>query len=180
MNRRLFASTALAATLVLTPALRADDDDKKKVSSLSIPVTGTITEGGATTPATGTFAIKKFAVVNKQIRAIGTVSLSSAGKVKVIAASMPLVLPQNGSAARAVSALATCDILRLTLGPLDLNLLGLVVHLDQLNLDIVAESGPGNLLGNLLCAVANLLNGTNLSALLQQIVNALNALLAAL
>ena len=53
----------------------------------------------------------------------------------------------------------TCDILHLVLGPLDLNLLGLVVHLDQVVLDITAQSGAGNLLGNLLCAVAGLLDG---------------------
>ena len=51
------------------------------------------------------------------------------------------------------------DFRQLTLGPLDLNLLGLMVHLDQVVLDITAQSGAGNLLGNLLCSVANLLNG---------------------
>ena len=44
------------------------------------------------------------------------------------------------------------EVLHLVLGPLDLNLLGLVVHLNQVVLDITAQSGPGNLLGNLLCA----------------------------
>jgi hypothetical protein len=34
--------------------------------------------------------------------------------------------------------------------PLDLNLLGLAIHLDRILLDITAQSGPGNLLGNLL------------------------------
>jgi hypothetical protein len=45
-----------------------------------------------------------------------------------------------------------CTILSLILGPVDLNLLGLVAHLDQLNLMVTAEPGPGNLLGNLLCS----------------------------
>ena len=54
----------------------------------------------------------------------------------------------------------TCPILHLDLGPLNLNLLGLTVHLNEVVLDITAVSGPGNLLGNLLCSVANLLNGT--------------------
>jgi len=63
----------------------------------------------------------------------------------------------------------SCTILHLVLGPLDLNLLGLMVHLDQVVLDITAQSGPGNLLGNLLCAVAHLLDGT--SPTLQQILN---------
>ena len=53
-----------------------------------------------------------------------------------------------------------CQILDLVLGPLDLDLLGLVVHLDTVHLNITAQRGPGNLLGNLLCAVAGLLNNT--------------------
>jgi hypothetical protein len=75
---------------------------------------------------------------------------------------------------------ATCDILHLTLGPFDLDLLGLQVHLDQVVLDIVAQSGPGNLLGNLLCAVAGLLDGAGplagIVALLNQILAILRGL----
>jgi hypothetical protein len=72
---------------------------------------------------------------------------------------------------------ASCDILNLVLGPLDLNILGLEVHLKQVVLDIVATSGTGNLLGNLLCAVAGLLDG---GAALGQIANLLNQILAIL
>ena len=54
---------------------------------------------------------------------------------------------------------ATCTILDLTLGPLHLNLLGLVVDLNQVHLTITGQRGPGNLLGNLLCGLANALNG---------------------
>lgn len=54
---------------------------------------------------------------------------------------------------------AGCEILNLVLGPLDLNLLGLEVFLDTVTLDITAVPGAGNLLGNLLCAVAGLLDG---------------------
>src|SRR6185503_13630917 len=75
---------------------------------------------------------------------------------------------------------ASCQILHLVLGPLDLNLLGLMVHLNQVVLDITAQPGPGNLLGNLLCAVANLLNGGNLSASLTQLISLLNQILSSL
>jgi len=85
----------------------------------------------------------------------------------------------TGPAAAGVSA-ASCDILNLVLGPLDLNLLGLEVHLKQVVLDIIATSGAGNLLGNLLCAVAGLLDGGaalgQISALLNQILGILNGL----
>ena len=54
---------------------------------------------------------------------------------------------------------AGCPVLHLVLGPLNLNLLGLTIVLQQVTLDIVAVPGPGNLLGNLLCGLVNLLNG---------------------
>ena len=71
----------------------------------------------------------------------------------------------------------TCQILHLELGPIDLNLLGLVVHVDKIVVDITAQSGPGNLLGNLLCGLANALNG-GVSA--TTIANILNHILAVL
>ncbi len=67
------------------------------------------------------------------------------------------VAPRAGASTTA--ARARCDILNLVLGPLDLDLLGLEVHLNRVVLDIIARSGAGNLLGNLLCAVAGLLDG---------------------
>jgi hypothetical protein len=76
---------------------------------------------------------------------------------------------------------AACDILHLVLGPLNLNLLGLKVHLDRVVLDIVAQSGAGQLLGNLLCAVAGLLDGGGtLSQLLNRLGQILNQLLMGL
>ena len=74
----------------------------------------------------------------------------------------------------ALATQASCQILHLELGPLDLDLLGLVVHLNQVVLDISAQPGPGNLLGNLLCAIANLLNG---GGALNAIINLLNQIL---
>lgn len=73
--------------------------------------------------------------------------------------------------------LATCDILRLVLGPLDLDLLGLQVHLNRVVLTIVAESGPGNLLGNLLCAIAGLLDNNGVLRQISQILNSILAIL---
>lgn len=83
---------------------------------------------------------------------------------------------------------ASCTILHLTLGPLHLNLLGLVVTIPhEIVLDITAVPGAGNLLGNLLCAVINLLNpgGTLASIIgslttLTNLATALNSLFTAL
>jgi hypothetical protein len=77
----------------------------------------------------------------------------------------------TGTAANA----AACDVLNLVLGPLDLNVLGLEVHLKQVVLDIIAV--PGALLGDLLCAVAGLLSGGVLGNLLGQLVGILNDIL---
>jgi hypothetical protein len=78
----------------------------------------------------------------------------------------------------------TCPILHLDLGPLDLNLLGLHVHLNEVVLDVEAIPGAGNLLGNLLCAIAGLLDGVDLSGilgdLLRNLVDALVRLLQGL
>jgi hypothetical protein len=77
------------------------------------------------------------------------------------------------------AAAASCDILNLVLGPLDLNLLGLHVHLNKIVLHINAIPGAGNLLGNLLCAVAGLLDQTGLLSTLQ-LSNLLNRILSVL
>jgi hypothetical protein len=76
---------------------------------------------------------------------------------------------------------AVCPILVLDIGAIHLDLLGLVVDLAPISLDITAVPGAGNLLGNLLCAVANLLNGTgggSLGGLLAQINQILQSILA--
>ncbi|MBL0747345.1 hypothetical protein [Nocardioides baculatus] len=87
---------------------------------------------------------------------------------------------QSATDARTAGRVAACDILNLVLGPLDLNVLGLQVSLQRVVLDIVAVAGAGQLLGNLLCAVAGLLDGSPLAGLLGQLTNLLNQILAAL
>jgi hypothetical protein len=64
------------------------------------------------------------------------------------------------------------------------DLLGLVVDLNQVHLQITGQQGPGNLLGNLLCGVAGLLDngpaGGLTNGLLQGITNLLNQILGQL
>ena len=82
---------------------------------------------------------------------------------------------------------ASCSVLSLAIGPLDLNLLGLRVELDDceggpVTVDITATPG-GGLLGDLLCNLSNLLNRGNASAAaiaaaLREIARALAGLLA--
>lgn len=84
------------------------------------------------------------------------------------------------SMAAQAAAAGSCQILDLVLAPLNLNLLGVVVHLDRVHLNITALTGPGNLLGNLLCAVAGLLDGVPLTGLLGRVTALLNRILGAL
>ena len=83
----------------------------------------------------------------------GTVT-NAAGAVVSTITNLPINLPVTGGAAT-----GSCSILDLTLGPLHLDLLGLVVDLNQVHLTITGETGSGNLLGNLLCGLADALNG---------------------
>jgi len=74
-----------------------------------------------------------------------------------------------------------CDILHLMIGPIHLDLLGLVVDTSRICVSITAVEGPGNLLGNLLCSLSDLLNnrGNNGNAelvLVRNILRVLNAL----
>jgi hypothetical protein len=73
----------------------------------------------------------------------------------------PTSAASNGAS---VTSTGATEILHLSLGPVDLNLLGLQVHLDNCNngpvtVDISAQSGPGELLGNLLDRVSHVLDG---------------------
>jgi len=77
-----------------------------------------------------------------------------------------------------VSAQATCPVLDLVLAAVRVNVLGLVIDLDQVVLNLVAQ--PGALLGDLLCAVLGLLSGLNLNAVAGLVAELLNAVVAAL
>jgi hypothetical protein len=140
---------------------------------------------------TGKFTVTSFKKVGSELRAYGTFNgTNAAGQTVSDTGYAQVLLPSStrstSSAARTHAARATCQILNLTLGPLHLDLLGLVVDLNQIHLTINAEQGSGNLLGNLLCAVAGLLDNTGnggaggLNGLLQAISNLLNQILGQL
>jgi hypothetical protein len=121
-----------------------------------VPVTGSFTDAaGGAGQFIGTFSPQSFGVQKGQLVAFGTLvgnMTDSTGAALGTITSAGTVIPVSVAG-------ATCPILKLDLGPLHLNLLGLVVNLNAIHLNITAVSGPGNLLGNLLCAVAHLLDG---------------------
>jgi len=143
-------------------------------------VAGTYGRAGA---VKGWFKPRKFVNRGGQLKAVGqlhAVLIRKNGSVKGTV-DRRIVIPVRTiegvqPAAREARA-ASCQILNLVLGPLDLNLLGLEVHLNRVVLNIEATPGAGNLLGNLLCAVAGLLDNTGVLPEVRRILNAVLGLL---
>ena len=166
----MLAATTVPASASVAPraATSAAAPAAAPSGSLVTAVTGTVSG----VDQTGTLTINRFVRTATGIAAVGTLSMGG------LASAVPVQLPLNLGGATATTT-ASCPILHLDLGPLDLNLLGLAVHLNEVVLDITAVPGAGNLLGNLLCAVAHLLDNNALSgltALLNQILSALGGL----
>jgi hypothetical protein len=175
MNKRIIAALVIVAVLSLFTIPVASAQPLQQRGGVTVPLTGTFTDAlGGTGRFVGSLNVQRFAADNGQIVATGTLTGTLTNSVGTVLGSIvrTVSLIVNSAATQ-----ASCEILHLELGPLDLNLLGLVVHLDRVVLDITAVPGAGNLLGNLLCAVANLLNG---GGALQQIVDLLNRILSQL
>ena len=141
-------------------------------------VQGTFGRSGT---VTGSFKPARFRVSpGGDLMAVGRLTATlTRGSGKVVGTTTErVVLPVATAEGTSLRAAATdCDILNLVLGPLDLDLLGLQVHLDRVVLNIVAASGTGNLLGNLLCAVAGLLDTPGVLTQISQILNSILAIL---
>jgi hypothetical protein len=174
---------------VATPSAQAKTGGSYTFSYDQTAVPSAATTSGV--PASGSVTITKFQMINGVLNAVGTFT-GTIGSQTITAA--PFTAPvtnvdghslTGGGASAQAAANGTCQILDLTLGPLHLDLLGLVVDLNQVHLQITAQQGSGNLLGNLLCSVAGLLDNTGgapggLSGLLQQLTSLLNQILAQL
>lgn len=144
----------------------ATQADAAAPRGLSAPISGTWNG----TPFTGVLTVTRFAVENGAVVALGTLSqVTGELPAEAIAAltgeilRLPVGLPTGAAAdAGAADAGPRCNVLALLLQPLNLDLLGAVVDLDEVDLDITAVPGAGNLLGNLLCSVAGLLDPNGL------------------
>ena len=116
-----------------------------------VPLRGTLS-GNRTFE--GTYDINRFSTRNRRLVANGLVT----GVVKDANGNVTRRITNQPASIPIAQQVGTCRILHLTLGPLDLDLLGLEIHLNRVVLDITARRGPGRLLGNLLCAIAGLLD----------------------
>jgi hypothetical protein len=94
--------------------------------------------------------------LNQKAKNLTKVTQHSSLHTKGIRLAVPLYQGTSGQLSDGQSTkspMAICPVLDLTLGPLDLNLLGLMVHLDVVHLVITADSN-GGVLGSLLCSLA--------------------------
>jgi hypothetical protein len=180
----LLATVMLGSMLAPAQAAERAIVERNEFGKIRSVVKGEFGRNGA---VRGAFEPKRFKVNPRgDLVAVGKLTLTAVrGNGKVVGTESKrqrfVVQTANGAAPVAAAAgtarAAECDILNLVLGPLDLNLLGLQISLNRVVLDIIAVTGSGNLLGNLLCAVAGLLDG---GGLLAEVSNILNAILAIL
>jgi hypothetical protein len=172
----LIALAALAA-LVAAPASQAQTPTKQ--FSQKVALSGTTKSGKS---FKGTYTIDRFTQARKgryagKMVAVGTVRGRSGGKRYAKGGvQIPAELTKPAAAAQIPPTPGACQILNLTLQPIDLNLLGLRVRTSRIDVRIEAIPGAGNLLGNLLCGITGILDPNNAS--LSQLSAALNAILA--
>jgi hypothetical protein len=158
--------TTLAAILAVPTTALAQAKGKPSVGGqFSGNLTGTTTDAaGVIHTFNGIGTVEQFTAqggaLQAAVRVVGQVTNSLGG-----------VTPVNETLQAPANAQGTCEILNLVIGPIYLDLLGLVIETNQIEIQIRAERGPGNLLGNLLCAIVGLLDQPNLLA------NLLNRLL---
>ena len=190
MKRRLGAMASvgfvIAAVTAFTIAPAAPAASPATGSAtFPVNVTGTCTAAGVPSSLctaagdalsfSGTGSVTNFSVVNGVLTAAGSVTgtLTNVTTGATQAVNTAFSTPVIGGT-------GPCKVLDLTLGPLHLDLLGLVVDLNQVHLQITAQPGPGNLLGNLLCSVAHLLDSNASPNALQQLATLLNQILGGL
>jgi hypothetical protein len=154
MKRGLaFLSTvaALAAITAFTVAPAATAARPSATLGSPIPVSGSTATGGT---FAGTLSQVHFVNQHGQLTVQGVLNGTLTTATQMLSVTNQAVSLPVGTAA----ANGTCTILNLTIQPIDLNLLGLMVHTDTIHLLITAQQG-GGLLGDLLCGLDNALNG---------------------
>jgi len=157
--------------MVSVPSFAADSavysqDLQDQPSSMELrkevatPVSGSFRDSrGRLGQFTGRFEVQEFVADGSQIFARGALTGSMAdssgrdlGRIRQNVL-LPIDFDSNSAGIQ-----ASCQILRLNFGAIDFDALGLQVSLSKITLDITAQQGKGNLLGNLLCAIAGLLD----------------------
>ena len=165
------AAAMLSCALMLGAASTAGAQTPTQDLTKKIDVTGTAKNGKK---FKGTYTINRFISRGDSVLVGKLTGRLKHRRVSRTGVRIPVTgFAEQGAAQRRSP---VCRILTLTLGPLDLNLLGLRIQLNQVNLRITAIPADG-LLGDLLCSITNLLNppallGSNLAAVLERDLDA--------
>src|SRR5919201_6081865 len=138
--RSALLAVVVAVCLVLGGIASTASAAPRAPTAVTVPIS-TTQSGGV---LSGVLTITNFAVNSAgQLVANGvfTGTATVNGVTQTITSTASVILTA------ATTTPASCSILNLTLGPLHLDLLGLVVDLNQVNLDVTGQTGPGKLLG---------------------------------
>ena len=157
MSRKLFAAVitlAAVATLAFAAVATATSSASTQAQQ-STTAASTTTQVGAVNVQ---LQVKRFVKLNGHLYAVGPAigRFNPAGanpQFHTAGGDRQAFVVRVKRLRQLTSAQRICPILDLRLGPLDLNLLGLIVHLDQVHLTITADSN-GGLLGSLLCSLS--------------------------
>lgn len=157
VSRFSFPTRALAimlgALLMMTTVFFSTANSQAQAAT-SLPVSGDLSDGGTFEGTVSNLQASVNDAGNLVVSGVldGTATDASGDTTQITGQDFTTTatLQQGGS----------CDILFLDLGPLHLDLLGLTLDLSQITLDVNAVPGAGNLLGNLLCAITGLLDGS--------------------
>ena len=134
LKKILAALVSLAAALLLSIGLVGPATAQPVASDpTAVPVTGTLAD--ATGAVTGTFDVQNVVAENGTLQAVGAFT----GTVTDAAGHSTQGTQQLAIPVDLPASTGSCRILDLVLGPLDLDLLGLQVHLDTVHLNITAH-----------------------------------------
>lgn len=161
---------------IFAPTLAASAQDAPAIAQ--VPVSAT--EHGRSFD--GTFTLTQFVARGHQLLAEGELAgtfTNPSGHTQEISRTvhLPVTVVTQEASAGAIRAQASCEVLFLQIGPIELRLLGLNLNIDQITIDLTAVPA-GGLLGQLLCALAggvdlDLGDLLNLAALLNALLGLL-------
>jgi len=174
------------ALLLLATAAAASQSGKQgndDSAPLQVPIAGTAGTGGT---FAGTLSIQRFEARGGRVVAIGMVtgSVAGAGTALVGQVALPVQVGAGSQGAATPNSLvaqqqATCQVLHLDVGAVNLNLLGLQVTTLPIAIDLSGDSAAP--LGNLVCTILETLNNVvGLVGLLNQVLGVLTGLVGGL
>ena len=174
----LAAAVAALAVMLIGGAGPAAAQTSTTPLTKTVKMTGTAKNGKK---FNGTYTVKRFTHSGSKLYAVGTLKGRLKGRrVTKNNVRIPASLARPASAAQIPPTPNACQILNLTLQPIDLNLLGLRLRTSRIDLRLEGVPGAGNLLGNLLCGITGILDPQAATpatpSVLTQVLNALLAL----